>query len=145
MHFIRAIHVLVIGLVSFLCSSNVLGMIQLNDVMSEEDQQKTGISSLSSAQKKELEGWLNQKFVLKASMGKNMVYLSENLNGGSQIRMSDGSLYEIAPQDRQRSSLWLTPVAMTFDQSGDPNYPVKITNTIMNLSVKAKQIQPPSS
>ncbi len=143
MHFVRVIPALVIGAVSVLYSTKAVGA--LDDIMTKEEQQKTGVDHLTDPQKQALETWINDKLALKTPPPKKWVYLSENLNNGAQLRMSDGSLYAIAPQDQQRTSVWLTPFAAKFDESGDPNFPVKITNTITNVSVSAKQTEPPKN
>lgn len=75
-----------------------------------------------------------------AETPKQDIYLSENIKGGTQLKFSDGSVYEIAPQDRDRAQWWVTPFTASFSSSGDSNYPVKITNTLTSSSVNAKKI-----
>jgi len=145
MNYLRVIPAAALIYVAFFYSSKVLGMINLNDVMTPEEQQKTGISQLSDMQKKELESWINQKFTLKVSDKPKQIYLSENLQSGTQLRLSDGSLYEVMPEDRQKASFWLTPFQVKIEQTADLNYPCKITNTISLVSVRAKQLQPPNT
>ena len=108
-----------------------------------EEGDKFGRSS--RLQKKELESWINQKFTLKVSDKTKQLYLSENIQSGTQLRLSDGSLYEVMPEDRQKASFWLTPFQVKVEQTADPNYPYKITNTITLVGVRAKQINPPTT
>lgn len=71
--------------------------------------------------------------------------LAENLQGGSQLRLSDGSLYEVAPEDRQKTTFWLTPIPMTVGQGGSTQYPATLTNTLTGVTVKAKKVGTPST
>lgn len=144
MHYLRVIPAAALVYVAFFYSSKVLGVINLNDVMTPDEQQKTGVSQLTDAQKKELETWINQKFTLKSDKAKQ-VYLSENIQSGSQLRLSDGSLYEVNPADRDKASFWLTPFQVRIEPNKDPNYPYNITNTVSMVTVRAKQVEPPNT
>jgi hypothetical protein len=145
MNYLRIVPAAAIVYVAFFYSSKVLGVINLNDVMTPDEQKKTGVSQLSDTQKKELETWINQKFTLKTTDKAKQIYLSENIQSGSQLRLSDGSLYEVMPQDRPKASFWLTPFQVRMEPSNDPNYPVLITNTITMIGVRAKQLEPPNA
>lgn len=142
MHFIRVISTVTIFAVTVFYSSKLLGTIQLQEVMTPDEEQKTGVSQLSESQKKELENWLNQKFILKNAplAVSSHVYLQENINGGTRLILSDGSIYEIAPADRAKAAFWITPAEVVIKPSDDPLYPSKITNTLTNASVNAKLI-----
>lgn len=127
------------------------GNIMLDDVMSPEEQKKTGINHLTAAEKQELEKWLNENFTFKLpeaaaqpDLPKKELYLSENINNGKQLRLSDGSVYEIAPDDLVRTSFWITPFQIKIVPSQDPNYPYQIINTNTGTAVKAKQVSPPT-
>jgi len=146
MHPIRAISAIVIFAIAAFYSTKLLGIMRLNEVMSVDEQKKTGVSGLSDVQKKELESWINDKFVLKtvtAAPAAPPIYLQQNIQGGTQLMFSDGSVYEIAPTDRAKATFWLTPIAITLEPSGDPNYPSKITNTLTNVSVNGKMVKAP--
>jgi len=124
---------------SFLAASPA---ITLDKTMPKDIQDSTGISKLTAAQKLALEKWLNENFTwVKAP--KEKPSLSENLDGGQKLRLSDGSLYAIAPKDTIRTALWITPFPIDITESGDPEYPCKLTNTNTNSSVFAKQLEPP--
>ncbi len=145
MNLIRAFTVLVLILFAVFYSDKLLGFISLNDVMSQDEQRKTGVSQLTSAQKQELEQWMNNTFVLKMVSSTAPLTLQENIQGGAQLQLSDGSVYEIAPTDQAKATFWLTPITMTVSQSNDPMYPVLLTNTLSGVSVRAKQVKPASS
>ena len=93
------------------CSQLQSSEIILDDVMSQEEQKKTGIKKLSFKQKVALESWLNRTFVLKEKASENTtpLSLSINIDRGEKLQLSDGSVWLIAPTDRQISSIWLTP------------------------------------
>lgn len=135
-----------IFLAALLSSGSLLGLIRLSDLMSQDEQKKTGISQLSDMQRQELERWMNEKFVLKAvHPAASRITLEQNLQNGAQLVLSDGSIYEIAPTDRSKTTFWLTPISITIGTSQDPTYPTLLTNTLTGVSVRAKQTQPPRS
>jgi hypothetical protein len=129
---------------AFLCL-NLYADISLDSSMTREQQQSTGISTLSPEQKKALESWLNSNFQPKQTKAAETLYLSENIENGKQIRLSNNALYEIAPQDRVHTALWITPFPITIEKSGDPSYPDKLTNGYSQTSVKAKLVEQPNS
>ncbi len=141
MQLIRAIPILALFLFAILNSDKLIGLIKLNDVMSRAEQKKTGVARLSEVQKQELEKWMNDKFVLKPVQAEVPLTLQQNLQNGSQLELSDGSIYEIIPSDRSKTTFWLTPIVMKVAPSDDPMYPVLLTNTLTGVSVKAKQIR----
>jgi hypothetical protein len=143
MQLIRIVSTLTLVGVAIFYSSKLLAAIQLNQVMTPEMQQKTGVSQLSDAQKQELENWLNEKFVLKAKEAPPPIYLQQNNNGGTQLIFSDGSVYEIAPEDRNKASAWINPITVSIQPSGNPLYPYTITNVLTGASVNGKLVRPP--
>jgi len=146
MHPIRAISAIVVFAATVLYSNKVLGTLRLNEIMSMDEQKKTGVAALSDAQKKQLESWINDKFVLKpTTVAASSIYLEQNMQSGAQLMFSDGSIYEVAPTDRSKTVFWLTPIAVTIEPSGDPNYPSKITNTLTKVSVFGKMTRAPKS
>jgi hypothetical protein len=120
----------------------ILATVNLTDMMSPSDMRTTGVASLTSAQKQALEAWIDNKFVLKSqATATGPLSLQQNIQGGTQLMLSDGSVYEIAPADRSKAMFWLTPINVILEQSSDPNYPMKITNTLTNVSVNGKKIK----
>jgi len=67
--------------------------------------------------------------------------LQENLKNGRYIRLSDGTLWNIRPQDTSITQSWITPAEIIVSQSGDPNYPYKLTNSLTGSSVRAQKAQ----
>jgi hypothetical protein len=121
-----------------LCAKQIM----LDDVMTREEQKKTGVTKLSLKEKIELENWLNRTFILKAQeqLGEAQLFLSININNGQKLQLSDESIWEIAPSDKQTAAVWITPFPVKIIPSDDPNYPFLIVNINTGISVKAKKL-----
>ena len=143
MQIIRIVSTLTLFSVAIFYSSKLLAAIQLNQVMTPEVQQKTGVAQLTDVQKKELETWLNDNFTLKAKEAPPPIYLQQNNNGGTQLIFSDGSVYEIAPEDRNKASAWLNPITVSIKPGSNPLYPYTITNILTGASVSGKLVRQP--
>jgi hypothetical protein len=139
MHLVRAVPIITALVIGAVNSDKFIGLIKLNDVMTPDEQKKTGIQELSDTQKQELEKWMNDTFALKEEAPeKKEPTLEQNINGGEKIQLTDGTLYEIAPEDRSKTAFWLTPIALKVGKSNDPQYPTQLTNPLTGESVKAK-------
>lgn len=146
MQMLRAISAITLLVVAVFNTSKLLGTIRLNDVMNLDEQKKTGISQLTDTQKQALEAWINQTFVLKTTNSEpETLTLQRNLQNGSQLELSDGSIYAIAPADQSKTTFWLTPISIKVSQSEDPVFPTLLTNTLTGVDVKAKLITAPRS
>jgi hypothetical protein len=129
-------------LLTTLFCSQLPAQILLDEVMSRDEQQKTGVAKMSRTQKTALEAWLNKNFALKAQTEEHVsnLSLSINIDGGKKLELSDNSIWEIAPDDVQKSVVWITPFPVQISPSGDPDYPCLIINTNSGASVRARQI-----
>jgi hypothetical protein len=130
--------------------SQLQAQIVLDDVMSRDEQKKTGVANLSRFQKIALEDWLNKNFIPKPKEQTAQpaeLSLSINMDNGKKLLLSDNSLWEISPADVTTSSVWITPFPVKLTPSADPDYPCLIVNLNSGISVKARQIpnstQPP--
>ena len=141
--------------ISLLTSSPLLARILLDDVMSQSEKKKTGVDGLSYQQRLALEQWLNDTFNLKnpsedaeKKVEANPVYLSQNIDNGRVLELSDRSVWQVAPQDVYKSSFWIVPFPLEFIDNDDPVdkaiYPKKIVNKNTNVSVKVRMLQPPA-
>lgn len=117
----------------------------LDEVMDRPTQKETGVAELSRKQKKALETWLTDKFVLKVEppAPTPQLSISINIQSGRQLQLSDGSLWDIAPDDINQAALWISPIPIEITPSNDPNYPQQLTNTVSKTSVKARRVQQP--
>ena len=123
-------------------------VIILSEVMSKEEQKKTGVYNLNARQKEALQEWLNANFILKSDLEEKnheqkKLYLSQNLDNGKILKLTDDSEYMVAPEDIINSAYWITPFPLRIEKSNDPEYPVKLVNVNNGQYVKARQIRPP--
>ena len=132
----------VIGMTLFF--TPLQAQIVLDDVMSKEEQQRTGIANLSKNQKLALEAWLNKNFVKKekTEASQTELSLSINIDNGQKLQLSDNSIWEIAPTDVRTSAVWITPFPVKITPSGNPDYPCLIVNLNSGDSVKARLLSP---
>lgn len=125
-------------------SSPLSALILIEDVMSPKDQEETGVSKLTRMEKLYLEKWLNKKFILKSEKEQindtTSLYVSEIINQGQQLRLSNNSLYEIAPDDWELAQAWIAPTVVRVTFSNDPYYPWTITNPLSGYSVRGRLI-----
>lgn len=113
----------------------------INDLMSIEDQNKTGVIRLTQNQKMELAKWLVAHGYYQDE--KNYEVLSGpkvalNVYDGKIIQLSDNSVWEISPEDRKTSQSWLSSIPIQVTKASDTKWPYILTNLLTNESVKAK-------
>lgn len=75
------------------------------------------------------------------NVSKSRPIVSEVLQSGHYLRLSDGSLWNIRSQDTPLSHSWITAVEIIITPSGDPEYPFKLTNSLTGSSVLAKKVE----
>jgi hypothetical protein len=130
---------------SVLLCNSVCAIILLDDTMPKDVQKKTGVANLTARQKLALENWLNDTFVLKNEKPASpVVSVSQNFDGGKKISLTDGTMYEIAPEDLLITSLWITPVPIVVSSSNRTDYPLNLTNQNTGESVRARRLSPTS-
>ncbi len=121
----------------------------INQIMTPEDQVRTGVNKLSPEERNELEEWLqsyaqskSSKNAKKSSIKPSFGTLTINARGGQYLILLDGSVWEVSPDDIYTASAWLTsiPLEITYDAT-DPNnyYPYILKNQFSGLSVHARQ------
>jgi hypothetical protein len=113
----------------------------LDDRMTKEDQVRTGIYNLNRRQKEALETWMNQHCATPASAHpapKADLYLSIILNGGQQVKLSDGSTWDVAPSDVEDASVWINSGALTITSSGNASYPYLITDPVSGIKIQVR-------
>lgn len=129
--------------------------------MSVAEQERTGVYNLTVPQRLELEKWLNQYFVPKTQAqmptGSNPLPSPEGetrpsnltfdliIDGGRYVQLSDGTLWEIAPEDRKKTSLWLVSFPIEINDSGSLDYPKLLIDQNTKDAVRAKQVQKTTS
>lgn len=115
----------------------------LDTHMSPEEEKATGIYKLTPAEKKALQNWINKNHVKRpgAHPKSALPKISQVLERGAYVRLSDNSLWEIAPEDRPISQSWITPVEIIPEETGEDPYPYTLTNSLTGSRVKAKKIE----
>jgi hypothetical protein len=128
--------------------------------MSEQEEKNTDIYNLTEKEKAAFQEWVdansqntspeqNSAIPLRKNANPS---LSENHFNGDYLRLSDGTLWNVRPEDTPISQAWITPVDIIVSNSKDPFYPYKLTNTVSKSSVLARKAEtlpqmtpPPSS
>lgn len=117
----------------------------MDQIMTKEEQALTGVSTLTPAQKKALEDWINKHCSMKEEEPFKELFVSIVSADGTKVTLSDSSSYAVAPQDTPIAASWITSSAsIRVSDSNDPNYPYKLTNTLTKQEIKAKLATPPS-
>ena len=118
----------------------------LDKIMPISVQKKTGVIKLNIRQKEALADWLEHRFNIHAEMAASNpsnLSLSESINEGQVLKLTDGTYWSVDPQDTPRSAIWFIPFPIEITPSGDPDYPYKITNQSSGDFVKAQKMTPP--
>ncbi|MCB1117649.1 MAG: hypothetical protein KDK50_03595 [Chlamydiia bacterium] len=66
--------------------------------------------------------------------------ITENLHGGRVLRLSDNSIWEVAPEDINYTQLWVTPFRVKIDYTGNVDYPYTLTNETSQTSVRVRHV-----
>ena len=114
----------------------------INDIMTIEDQNKTGVIRLNQKQRMELAKWLMKHGYYDDEKPYEVLHgtkISLNIYDGKILQLSDNSVWEIAPEDRIISAAWLSAIPVKVTATTHPNYPYLLTNLLNNASVKAKK------
>lgn len=115
--------------------------VDLDTMMSIDDQKDTGYSSLTPKEKKHLNEWISKHFILPPDIiGNTPLSLNINIQNGQELVLSDGTHWEVAPEDRKISDIWLTPFPLQIIPSDSKEYPFFILNLTSKEKVKAKQL-----
>ncbi len=114
----------------------------INDLMTLEDQTKTGVIRLNQKQKSELAKWLVKHGYYEDLQSYQVLHaatVSINIKNGKMLELSDNSVWEIAPEDTDISASWLSAIPIKVTKSKHPDFPYLLTNMLNNTSVKAKK------
>lgn len=114
----------------------------LEEMMSLEDQKTTGVIRLTKEQKEALAKWLVKHGYFDKVVGDDTIHalkIAMNVYEGKILMLSDNSVYEIAPDDRNVASQWLSAIPIKVSKSTNRDYPFVLTNLRSHISIKAKQ------
>ncbi|MEM8727221.1 MAG: hypothetical protein AAGE99_00690 [Chlamydiota bacterium] len=68
------------------------------------------------------------------------ITIEENLHGGRVLVLSDGSTWEVAPQDLKTSRTWILAVPLKIEASRHPAYPHRLVNINSDTSILVRKI-----
>src|ERR1700722_1167340 len=119
----------------------------LDEVMSREDQQRTGVAYLSTNQRIALEQWLNLNCncpsrITPTEKQENL-FVSINIDSGRKIQLNDNSIWDIDPRDYAISEAWLASIPIKIVPSDDPDFPYLLVNRNTGVSIRAKKGEAP--
>lgn len=132
--------ILVLLFIVFLALPTNSSAIQLDQLMSEDEQEETGVCNLTLEQKQALEKWISDHFVTKSKPEEKELSLAMNIGQGKVLQLSDGSFYQIAPYDQIYTIWWITPISIKISTSDIMDYPFLLTNLNNKTSVHAKEV-----
>ena len=115
----------------------------LDSEMSREEKKKTGVYKLTQKEQGALQQWIDNYYTKREApleaAPEIRSLLQENLMNGTYIRLSNGSLWNIDPQDTPISQSWITPVDIIVANTEQGDYPYKLTNSLTGSFVRAKK------
>ena len=137
--------VLCLTAISILAADSSSQGLLLDQLMTKDEQARTGVSKLSQGERAALEQWLIKFAVTSANLGKTqpsaMVpkssgydglgqkhWVKTRTEGGALIQLEDGSLWQIAPLDKIYTALWLPIQNVVVAQSDNPQFPFKLVS-----------------
>ena len=142
-------------LTGFALAQDKVFRLPLDQVMTKQDQEQTGISKLSPKEREAFEAWLTQ-FALRAVQASNSApatkpraagayagaasghWIKRIVERGKIVELEDGSLWELSSFSRVDAILWL-PVEKIVVTGGDmPGYPYKLVNPDSKSAADAK-------
>ncbi|MCI0382002.1 MAG: hypothetical protein L0207_02990 [Chlamydiae bacterium] len=131
----------VIAILIIFPSSPSFALVTLDEMMSQDEQKQTGVTKLSPNQKKLLEKWIDDHFTKKIANNTETSTLILNIGRGKVLQLSNGFYYEIAPEDQEYSSSWLTPTAIQIKEGDDPDFPLLLKNMRTGTTVRGKKLE----
>jgi len=136
-------------LLALIAAFHILAAEALDIDMSSEDRKSSGIYKLNDSEKAALQRWIDANYQKKPGVptasstpiAKLHPMLSENLMNSHYLKLSDGSLWHIFPEDIPIAQGWITPVEIIITQSTNPLFPYKLTNKVSGSSVSAEKAE----
>lgn len=122
----------------------ILSSFFLFDSLTEENAQKMGLSKLSLEEKKALQDWVENNYERKSkkrSQKSKGPILEAVMDAGKYVRLSDGSLWEIAQKDTPVTQSWITPTEIKALFSEEKPFDHTLTNTLSGSWVRAKKAE----
>jgi len=143
-------------MIALLTAFSALAAETLDTDMSPQDRKNTGLYKLTDKEKAALQKWIDAHYEPKSAPEKaaqkpvdgSHPTLSENLLNSRYLRLSDGTLWNVRPEDVPIAQGWIMPVEIIVGKSSNPFYPFRLTNKVSGSSVlvrKAEKLPEPGS
>jgi hypothetical protein len=134
-----------------LLALSLFGAEILDHDMNTQDQKITGVHKLSDKEKAALQKWIDLHYQKKPEVASAEPppstplkgahpTLSENLMNSHYLRLSDGTLWNVRPEDVPIAQAWITPVEIMVSQSSNPFYPYRLTNKVSGTSILVRKV-----
>jgi hypothetical protein len=128
--------------------------IQIDQVMTKEEEKSTGIAKLSPKEREALEKWLLRFARVAMEIGEKNFHnipaayggvnhehwIKTVIEAGKVFQLEDGSIWLISPLNNVDAMIWIVTEKMVVVDSGDPIYPYKLINEDGNSTAGAKLI-----
>jgi hypothetical protein len=137
-------------ILAILAIFHVLAAQFLDTEMSAQDKKNTGLIKLTTKEKQALQNWIDANYQKKELLSDTtashpikgtQLTLSENLLNSRYLRLSDGTLWNIRPEDIPIAQGWITPVEIAVSQSSAPFFPYKLTNKVSGSAILARKAE----
>ena len=132
--------------------SSLIAGTNLDQQMSLQEKQQTGVVNLTLKQRKALSEWIDcnynpkQSEPIAESKTKDQLYISIISMNGKQLILSDNTRWLVYPQDVPTASLWIAAATIQIVASPDPEYPFIMKNLSTQQSIRVQKMAPaPSS
>ena len=112
----------------------------LSDYMTEDEMKQTGVDTLNKTQKEHLEEWIKNNMPETSKTSDKYITMSENIEGGKFLKLSDGSKWEVDPRDLNTSELWLFSFPVKITKKGSGPFPYEIKNLNTGSTIRAQKV-----
>lgn len=100
--------------------------------MSPQDKKQTGTDRLTSQEKRNLNRWIQRHYEVRKKTKSSPLFIEQIQRDGSSLILSDGSCWEIDPQDRLLAQTWLSSAELTIQIKGEKTF---LTNNLTQTTL----------
>lgn len=117
--------------------------VSIDTIMPQNVQKETGVNELTPKQQTALALWLEDHIdkTTTAKINKSTLTISQNIDNGTYLILSDGSMWQIDPTTKNVSSVWLLPFPIKLRRSSVKAYPTQIIDKNSGVYVNALRIE----
>ncbi len=117
--------------------------VSIDSVMPQNIQKETGVNELTPKQQTALALWLEDHIdkTTTAKINNKTLSISQNIDNGTYLILSDGTVWQIDPTTKNVSSVWLLPFPVKLRRSSVKAYPTQIIDKNSGVYVNALRIE----